>query len=244
MSEMNERYLRQLLMPEIGNEGQQKLAAASVLVIGAGGLGSPTLQYLTAAGIGHIDILDGDTVSLSNLNRQILYGAADIGKPKAECAAKRLSYLNDEITIRALNQWITEENCVGLVHGYDVVAFCLDKVEVRRIANRACVEAGVPYVDAGVVGLRGSAMTVFPGHTACYSCLYHDIKPVSKTLPVLGAMAGIMGSIQALAVIRLLIGLPDPTQEGILLVNGKTLRIDQIPTDRNPDCPVCGNHSH
>jgi len=141
LSEKSLRYERQLILPEIGQQGQAKLESASILVVGAGGLGAPVLQYLAAAGVGHIGIIDGDVVSESNLNRQILYGGQDIGKQKATQAAKRLQYLNDNIKVTPMPIMLTDENSVEIISDYDLLVLCLDSLKSRKIANRGCVAA-------------------------------------------------------------------------------------------------------
>ncbi len=239
-ADWEERYQRQLLLTEIGRAGQEQLARASVLVIGAGGLGSPVLLYLAAAGVGHIGIADGDSVSLSNLNRQVLYGTEDVDKPKAQCAAQALSRLDNALDVRAIPFMLNDENAKKIVTGYDAAVFCLDSIASRRIANRACVEAGVPFVEAGVNSFSGVVVTVIPGETACYDCLYNDVQPISETVPVLGAMAGLIGSMQALCVVRLLLGQQDPSRGALLFMDGKNMTIERIPIQKNPACPVCG----
>ncbi|MDR2939326.1 MAG: HesA/MoeB/ThiF family protein [Clostridiales bacterium] len=235
---MNERYARQLILPEIGTVGQNKLLKASVLVIGAGGLGSPALQYLAAAGVGKIGVMDGDTVSLSNLNRQILYSKDDIGKPKALCAAGLLKKINGEIEIIAYPELLTNENAQTIIKNYDMVALCTDSVDARKITNYACVKTNTPYVDGAVSGFSGTLLTVIPGQTACYECIYGSaIQPEGPT-PILGAMAGWVGCAEALAVTQLILGVA--TKGIILFFDGIKMATEEIEVAKDPNCKVCG----
>ncbi|MDR2899244.1 MAG: HesA/MoeB/ThiF family protein [Clostridiales bacterium] len=234
-----ERFKRQILLKEVGVEGQLRLNNARVIVIGAGGLGSPVLMYLAAAGIGHLGIVDGDVVSESNLNRQILYGDLDIGLLKAEQAKKRISEINGDIDITAFKIMLTWENAAEIIRGYDCAVFCLDNIESRRIANKACVELNMPYVEAGIDGFNGIMTTVVPGVTPCYECLRANAKNIERAIPVLGAVAGIVGSMQALAVIRLILGVDEPSIGRLVITDG-LYNNEMIEVKRNPQCAVCG----
>jgi len=234
------RYGRQTLLPEIGMDGQRRLGDASVLVVGAGGLGAPVLQYLAAAGVGRIGVMDGDVVSLSNLNRQILYGAADIGRSKALRAARRLRRFNGGIKVSAIPEMLTEENAGKIVGGYDALALCLDSVPGRKIANRACVKAGIPFVESAVHGFFGSLMTVLPGETACYECVHGASSPPEGEIPILGAMAGWVGCAEAMAVIRLLLGGPGAAKGTLLFFDGMEMTTEIVPVQRDPACVACG----
>ena len=237
---MDERYHRQIILPEIGSDGQRKLCGSSVLVIGAGGLGAPVLQYLTAAGIGHIGVMDHDIVSESNLNRQVLYVTGDIGHMKAARAAERLKMMNENAEITVVADKLTDENAVDYIQGYDALALCLDSIEARAIANRACVQAGVPFVEAGVHGFYGTVTTVAPGETPCYACIHRPSSSLDETVPILGAMAGWVGCAEALAVIRLLLGRSEPSKGAILYFDGSDMTVERIVVERNPCCDVCG----
>ena len=253
------RHSRQILLPEIGVAGQTRLAGSSVLVVGAGGLGAPVLMYLTAAGVGRIGIIDGDAVSESNLNRQVLYGTGDVGAPKALRAAERLRLIDPVAEITAFSEALTENNAVARIKGYDALVLCLDSTEARHVANRACVGAGIPYVDAGVHGFTGTLTTVIPGKTACYACIHTPSSipaparapaptsesapastPAPAPVPVLGAMAGWIGCAEALAAVRLLLGVPDPSMGALLFFDGAEMSVDRITLERDPGCAVCG----
>jgi adenylyltransferase/sulfurtransferase len=234
------RYERQVLLPDIGDAGQRRLAEASVLVIGAGGLGAPVLQYLAAAGVGKLGIMDGDTVSLSNLNRQILYGDDDIGKPKAKCASERLKALNGEIEIATIPEMLTDENAAETIKPYDVLALCTDSIKARKTANRACVASDKPFVDGAVGGFGGTVFTYIPSETACYECVHGHISQKREQVPILGAFAGWVGCAEALTVLRLLLGYEDPSRGALLFFDGKEMTSEVIPVAKNPNCPVCG----
>ena len=234
------RYERQILLPEIGTAGQCRLARASVLVVGAGGLGAPALQYLAAAGVGHIGVVDGDAVSESNLNRQILYGGDDIGGKKADLAVERLRRINGEIKISAIPEALTDDNACEIIRGYSALALCADSLGARKTANRACAAANVPFVDGAVNRFHGTVMTVVPGETPCYECVYGHSAQSGEIIPVLGAMAGWVGCAQAMAAIRLLLGADDPSRGAILLLDGNDMTTERIPVEKNPRCAVCG----
>ena len=236
MNETSLRYERQLILPEIGPQGQAKLASAKVLVVGAGGLGAPVLQYLAAAGVGHIDIIDGDVVSESNLNRQILYGGQDIGKQKATQAAKRLQYLNDTIKVTPMPIMLTDENSAEIISEYDMLVLCLDSLNSRKISNRGCVAAKVPFIDAAVGGFYGTLVTVVPGETPCYECIQGFSVQPKGLIPILGAMAAWVGCAEALTAIRFIIGADDPSRGTLLLFNGTEMTIEQIQIEKNPQC--------
>jgi len=240
MSNTNGRYERQIILPEIGEAGQAKLAAASILVVGAGGLGAPVLQYLAAAGVGHIGVIDGDVVSESNLNRQILYGDRDIGKEKALLAAKRLEYLNKDIKITAIHKMLSDQNAPEIISGYDALALCTDNLEARKIANRACVGAKKPFVDGAVGGFYGTVITVVPGETPCYECIQGAAVQPKGKIPILGAMAAWIGCAEALTVIRLLLGANDPSRGAMLFFDGTQMTIERILLERNLGC-ACGS---
>ncbi|MCL1854690.1 MAG: HesA/MoeB/ThiF family protein [Clostridia bacterium] len=240
MKGMSERYARQIRLPEIGVKGQRKLAEASVLVIGAGGLGAPVLQYLTAAGVGSLDIMDGDTISASNLNRQILFGADDLHKNKAISSIQKLKQLNGEVELTAIPEMLSDENADRFVREHSAIVLCTDSITVRRAANRACVTANVPFVDAAVDGFRGTVLTVIPHVTPCYECVHAFSSLKQETVPILGAMAGWVGCAEALAVIRLLLGLNEPSLGTILFFDGAEMTVEPVSIAINPKCDVCG----
>jgi len=239
MTESNGRYARQAAM--MGEEGQIKLSRARVLVVGAGGLGSPLLYYLAAAGVGFITVMDGDRISESNLNRQILYTEADLGGWKAERAAERLRALNGTVRVTSLTARFTEDNGPAIVADNDLVALALDNRETRLLANRLCVAKCKPLVDGGIDGWSGYVTAVVPGETPCLACWFEDRRPGGHVPVSLGAMAGTVGSLEALAVIERLLGQPGPAGR-MLFFNGSEWTLSALRSGRRPDCPVCGNN--
>jgi molybdopterin-synthase adenylyltransferase len=237
MPELNGRYARQAEL--LGEEGQRKLSRAHVLVLGAGGLGSPLLFYLAAAGIGSLTVVEDDRVSESNLNRQILYSEADLGCWKVERAAERLRALNGTVRLTSVAARFTEENGPALVAGSDLVALALDSREARLLANRLCVAHGKPLVDGGIDGWSGYVTAVIPGETPCLACWFED-RPGGHVPVSLGPMAGTVGSLEALAVVERLLGLPGPAGK-LMLFNGSEWTLSPLCSGRRPDCPVCGN---
>jgi len=237
---MQARYERQVLLSEIGAEGQIRLADASVLVVGAGGLGSAVLQYLTAAGVGRIGILDGDLVSASNLNRQILYGSQDIGKKKAICSMEKLAQKGVDTKITPMSEMLTAGNAIKIISGYDGVVLCVDSLEARIIANRACVKIGIPFTDGAVNKFYGTVFTVIPGETPCYECLHGLSVQGDEAVPVLGAMAGWIGCAEALAVIRLLLEKDGPSVGAVLFYDGLKMSVERVPAVREAGCFCCG----
>lgn len=235
-----ERYKRQIAIPQIGLEGQRKIMEARALVLGAGGLGSPALLYLAAAGVGQITIVDCDNVSLSNLNRQVMYGDEDLGGSKAERAAKALRRLNPEARITVRDEMLTDENARSIVAGHDVALLCLDSTDARKTANKALVDAGIPFVDGAVERFYGTLFTVVPGLTPCYECLYAAKAHAPQTTPVLGAAAGIIGSMQAMAAIALLLRWKEPPVGTLICVDTVSCQNELIPVERDPQCPICG----
>jgi len=236
-----ERYARHLVLSEVGGPGQQRLKAATVLIVGAGGVGSPAALYLAAAGVGTLRIIDGDTVSLSNLQRQILFDTADIDRPKVEAAAGRLQAINPHVRFESLSHPLTAENAASVIAGADVVLDGTDDFETRHLVNAACVAAGVPLVS-GALGRWTGQVGVFAGKP-CYHCLVPDIPPDAETcarVGVVGALAGVIGAMAALEAIKLITGAGDPLTGRLMLYDGLTAtsRVVAVPAD--PACPVCG----
>lgn len=240
-----DRYARQLVIPEVGDVGQEKLACSRVLVIGAGGLGSPVLYYLAGAGVGRIDVVDSDAVAVSNLHRQILYATPDIGRPKVDVAMERLRALNPDVTVVAHPVRVDERTVDALVAGHDVVVDCPDNLATRYVVNDACCRSRTPLVEAAVLAFSGMVMTIVPGKTACYRCLY-PVPPKEGTVPtgaeagIMGMLPGIFGSLQALEVVKLLVGAGSPPDGRVLFYDGLAGGFDEVAADRNPNCPACG----
>jgi molybdopterin/thiamine biosynthesis adenylyltransferase len=238
---MEDRYNRNILIEGFGIEGQAKLKASKVLVIGAGGLGSPALLYLAAAGVGTIGIVDDDIVNISNLQRQILHLTDDLGQPKTVSAQQKLTALNPEVKIIIYNCRFSAENA-EVIGEYDFVLSCCDNYATKLLINDVCVKLKKPYSHGAVVSMRGEAMTYVPG-SACYRCVF-DMPPEDGTWPtssqagVLGSVAGIIGSIQATEAIKYLVGMNDLLTNRILITDAKTMNIFSLKVKRNNSC-VC-----
>ena len=236
-TKQQELYSRQIMIKDIGIEGQKKLAGASVLVVGCGGLGAPVLSYLTAAGIGHLGICDGDKVTLSNLNRQILFTMDDIGKPKTTATQEKLPALNPDITLTVYDQFIDEEIADNIISGYDIVVDCLDNFKARFILNDACIKAGKPLVHAGVEEYYGQLMTIIPGKGPCLRCLFpNGVKEETGKKPgVIGPTPGVLGAMQAMEVIKYLLGL-QVCNDGLLTYDGLESSMEKVKIKPSADC--------
>lgn len=238
------RYSRQLMLSEIGTEGQEKLAASSVLVVGAGGLGSAVLTYLAVAGIGRIGIIDHDHVELSNLQRQIVHEYADQGRLKVESAADRISELNPDVAVDIYPRRVTAENAASIFRNYDIVADGCDHFPTRLIVNAACVALNIPLVSAAVVGFSGQLGVFHPAKGGgCYQCLVPEVPPEANRcteVGVVGPICGMMGSLQALEIMKVLLGRSDSLRGKLLRYNAlkHEHRISQLAVDAA--CPVCG----
>ena len=240
-----ERYSRQLVLPEWSGAAQERLRSARVMLIGAGALGSPAGLYLAAAGVGQIGVVDDDAVELSNLNRQPLHFTPDLSLMKAENAKVKLAALNEDVMVESYPARLDAMNAEALVLGADAVVDCSDSFETRYLVNDACCANGIPLVEAGVLGFSGLVMSIRPGESACYRCAF-AVEPPPGSVPscreagVLGAMAGIVGSIQALEAIKLLTGVGEPLLDRILQIEGSDLTFTTVSTSRRDDCPACG----
>lgn len=243
--EERERFARQLVLEGIGEAGQERLKAARVLVIGAGGLGSPAALYLAAAGVGTLGIVDFDTVSLSNLNRQILHRTADLGRLKTESAAERLTALNPALRVVPYPERLTPERAAELANAYDVVVECSDNFETKFLVNEACVRTGTPLVWASVLAWEGQMSVVMPGKGPCYRCLFPpsirlEKVPTAREVGILGAVAGTFGALEAVEAIKLLLGIGRPLVGRLLVWDGWRGTFDEVAFASQPGCPVCG----
>jgi molybdopterin/thiamine biosynthesis adenylyltransferase len=217
-----------------------------VIVVGAGALGSPAATYLAAAGVGQIGVVDEDVVELSNLHRQPLHFTPDVGLPKASNAVVKLSALNPEVQVDQYPVRLEPANAEAIVMGASLVVDCSDSFETRYVVNDACCAQGVPLVEAGVLGFAGLVMSIRPGESACYRCAF-PTQPVDapscRDAGVLGALAGVVGSIQGLEAIKLLAGVGEPLLDTILQIDGASLAFTRVATARVPDCPACASQS-
>lgn len=235
-----DRYARHLVLREIGGPGQQRLAAARVLIVGAGGLGAPAALYLAAAGVGRLTLSDDDVVSLSNLQRQVLYDTADVGRAKTEAAAERLEGLNPHVTVEAARA-ITAANVAGIVAGHDLVLDGTDNFETRLLVSDACLAAGIPLVT-GAIGRWTGQVGVFTGKP-CYRCLVPEVPPDAETcvaVGVVGALAGVVGSKMALEAVKLIAGAGQPLAGRLLIYDGLAGESRTVKVGADPACPSCG----
>ena len=237
-----DRYARQLVLPEWSGAAQERLQAATAIVIGAGALGSPAATYLAAAGVGRIGVVDGDWVELSNLQRQPLHYTPDIDVQKAESAAQKLGVLNTQITVEPYPVEVDADNAQAIVMGADVVLDCTDSFATRYLINEACCAERVPLVEAGALGFSGMVFAIRPGETACYRCAF-PTEPVDAPscaeAGMLGAVAGVIGSLQALEALKLLTGVGAMPGNCIVQFDGLTLQQTLVRTSRRPDCSAC-----
>jgi molybdopterin/thiamine biosynthesis adenylyltransferase len=236
-----ERYARHLSLSEIGEEGQERLLNAKVLVIGAGGLGSPVAFYLAAAGTGSIGLMDGDKVDLSNLQRQILHTTNAIGEDKVTSAKQRLLDLDPDIKLTLYPFRLTADNAPEILAPYDFVIDATDNFDSKFLISRACHNAATPWSHAGIREFYGQTMTVHPGTTTCYHCLFHEEGVPAASIPKgpLGAVPGIIGSIQATEAIKHILSIGTPLTNTLLTCDTLTMTIRKITVVRNPTCPLC-----
>lgn len=236
-----ERYARHLVLREIGGQGQQKLKAARVLLVGAGGLGAPAALYLAAAGVGTLGLADPDTVSLSNLQRQVLYQTADVGRSKVEVAAERLSAINPHVTVQTHPVWLDEANAGDLVAQYDLVLDGTDDFKTRFAVSDACVRHGKTLVS-GALGRWTGQVGVFQGQP-CYRCLVPEVPPDAETcsrVGVVGALAGVIGSMMALEAVKLITGAGQALAGRLLIYDALAAETRTVRIGADPACPTCG----
>ncbi|EDX79388.1 MAG: molybdopterin-synthase adenylyltransferase MoeB [Alphaproteobacteria bacterium] len=236
-----ERYARHLVLSEIGGPGQQALKRARVLIVGAGGVGAPAALYLAAAGVGTLGLIDDDVVGLSNLQRQIAFSTPEVGRPKVEAAAERLGGLNPHVTIQTFAERLTPDNAADRIGGFDIVLDGTDDFETRLIVNAACVAADKPLVS-GALGRWSGQVGVFAGRP-CYQCLVPEVPPDAETcarVGVVGALAGVVGSMAALETIKLITGAGEALAGRLMLYDGLAATARTVRVTADPQCPVCG----
>ena len=240
------RYSRHILLKDVGVEGQEKIRQGKILIIGAGGLGAPVALYLAAAGVGTIGIVDGDVVDLSNLQRQVIHFTADVGVPKVESAKAKMLAINPNVKVNTYRELLMADNALDIISDYDFIVDGTDNFPVKFLVNDACVKAGKPFSHGGILRFEGQTFTHLPG-TACYRCLFKS-PPPANAVPtcsqagVLGAIAGMLGTIQAAETLKYLTGVGELLTDRLLTFNAKTMEFRKIKTRRQDNCPVCGNH--
>jgi len=235
-----ERYDRQIMIADIGKEGQEKLKRARVFIAGAGGLGSSAAIYLTVAGVGIIRVVDHDSVELSNLNRQILHWDEDVGKKKASSAREKLKKINHEVKVEAIEETITEANVFQLIAGFDVIVDAMDNLPTRYLLNKAAIEKNIPFFHGAVYGFEGRAMTIIPGKTACLRCVYRGDIPKEK-FPVIGVTPAVIGCIQATEVIKYIVGIGELLKNRLLIYDGLDMKFTEFKVKKDPQCEHCGH---
>jgi sulfur-carrier protein adenylyltransferase/sulfurtransferase len=241
------RYSRHLIMPEVGMEGQQKLKAARVLCIGAGGLGSPLALYLTAAGVGTLGIVDFDVVDFTNLQRQIIHSTADVGRKKLDSAAEKLKAINPFVNVKKIETRLSSENALELFREFDIIADGTDNFPTRYLVNDACVLTGKPNVYGSIFRFEGQASVFATEEGPCYRCLYPEppppgLVPSCAEGGVLGILPGLVGVMQATEVIKLILGAGEPLIGRLLLIDALAMKFRELKLRKNPDCPACGTH--
>ncbi|MFC7072709.1 HesA/MoeB/ThiF family protein [Halovenus rubra] len=246
--EQLDRYSRHIIMDDVGPDGQAALLDASVLVVGAGGLGSPVLQYLAAAGVGHLTIVDNDTVELSNLQRQVIHGTDDVGRPKVDSAAEFIDSLNPDIDVERRETRASRENVTELITDHDVVVDASDNFPTRFLLNDACVLANVPLSHGAVYRFEGQ-VTTFTGGQPCYRCLFPEAPPEGAvpdcaTAGVFGILPGTVGAMQATEVVKLLLDEGETLDGRLLAYDGRSLDTESVPIAPSSECPVCRDDAH
>jgi molybdopterin/thiamine biosynthesis adenylyltransferase/rhodanese-related sulfurtransferase len=246
-AEQRERYSRHLLLPEVGIEGQQKLLDAKVLLLGAGGLGSPAALYLAAAGVGTLGIVDNDVVDVSNLQRQVIHSTTRVGTPKVDSAEETIKELNPDVQVNKYPVRLGAENIMDILPGYDIVVDGLDNFPTRYLLNDASVRLQIPVVSAAILGFEGQLSVFKPYHGPCYRCLF-PVPPPAELAPscgangVLGVLPGTMGLLQATEVIKLILGEGEPLVGRLLMYDALAATMSEVKVRRDPHCPICSRH--
>ena len=245
--EQIERYSRHIILKEVGAKGQKKLLNGSVLIIGAGGLGAPAALYLAAAGVGHIGIVDADEVDLSNLQRQVIHATADIGKAKVKSAKESMEAINPDVKVSTYRMFVDSTNVRELIREYDFIIDGTDNFPAKFLINDACVLEKKPFSHAGIIRFQGQLMTYVPGEGPCYRCVFKnpppkDAVPTCKQAGVIGAMAGTIGTLQAMEAIKYLIGKGDLLTGKLLTYDALKMEFRKINLKKDCNCAVCGEH--
>lgn len=237
----SDRYSRQTMLPQFGEDGQEKLTDASVLIIGAGGLGTPIMFDLASAGVGTIGLADNDIIKESNLNRQYIHFEEDIGSLKVNSAAAKLRALNSDISVIPHDTAINKDNAYELISQYDVVALAVDNVQARMIVNDSCVQLGIPFADGGVNGFVGTATFIDPAKTPCLACLYGTAQPPEENFGAISPVVGMIANLEATAILQYLLGLEVPMSGKLIAYDAAKCELEKIDIQRDPNCPICSH---
>lgn len=242
-----ERYSRHIMLEEVGGAGQERLLASKVLVVGAGGLASPAALYLAAAGVGTIGLVDAGHVDLSNLQRQIIHHTCDVGIEKVNSAKSKMQAINPEVTVKTYNTKATAKNIRDIIRKYEFVIDCTDNFAAKFLINDACFFERIPFSHAGILRFDGQMITVLPGKSACYRCVFRSpppkgAAPASSQVGILGVLPGVMGCLQATEAIKHMLGIGGLLTDTLLVYNALTLEFRKVRLTRNPDCPLCGEN--
>ncbi len=244
--EQIERYSRHIILSDVGVEGQEKISEAKILVIGAGGLGAPILMYLASAGVGTLGVADGDVVDLTNLQRQVIYVTADVGNAKVETARERIQLMNPDVTVVTHGAMADSSNILEIISEYDFIVDGTDNFPAKFLINDACVMAGKSFSHAGILRFQGQTMTVIPGETACYRCVFPeppppDAVPSCSQAGVLGALAGVFGTLQATEVLKYIIGKGNLLTNRLMMFDALEMEFRNVKIKQRKNCPVCGD---
>lgn len=241
------RYSRHILLPEVGGKGQKKIAQARILIVGAGGLGSPAALYLAAAGVGTIGLIDSDVVDLSNLQRQVLHHTPDVGRPKVLSGKEKIQALNPDVDVLMYEERLTANNAPALFREYDLVIDGVDNFPAKFLINDACFFASKPLVHGGILRFDGRVFTIIPGQSACYRCVFKNPPPPGlvascQEAGVIGVLAGLIGTLQATEALKLILKIGKPLTDRMLDFDARRTSFREIKIKRNPRCPLCGDH--
>ena len=241
------RYSRHILLPEVGGKGQKKIAQAKVLIIGAGGLGSPAAFYLAAAGLGTIGLIDSDVVDLSNLQRQVIHHTPDVGRPKVLSAQNKIEAVNPDVKVITHEERFTVSNALKIVSNFDVVLDGADNFPTKFLVNDACFFADRPLVHGAILRFEGRVLTILPRKSACYRCIFKNPPPPGlvascQEAGVIGVLAGVIGTLQATEALKLILGIGRPLTDRMLDYDARRTTFREIRTRRNPRCALCGEH--
>ncbi|HJU06604.1 MAG TPA: molybdopterin-synthase adenylyltransferase MoeB [Nitrospiraceae bacterium] len=240
------RYSRHILLPEVGGKGQKKIAQAKILIVGAGGLGSPAALYLAAAGVGTLGLIDSDVVDLSNLQRQVIHHTPDIDRPKVESAKEKISAINPDTNVVLHYDRLVAKNALEVIRGYDVIIDGVDNFPAKFLINDACILTDRPLVHGGILRFDGRVTTIVPKRSACYRCVFKNPPPPGlvascQEAGVIGVLAGIIGTLQATEALKLVLKIGQPLTDRLLDFDARRTTFREIKTRRNPNCPVCGD---